>query len=62
MTTEEEDVWRNSFHWCALAAGFLAVSEGRLADARYVRDLTYAWYEEGAFKDRATNQHRKDSR
>ena len=45
--------WNDRFHWCALAAGFLAASEGRLGDSEYVRRLTYQWYEEGAFRERA---------
>ena len=48
----ESDFWKNLFHWCALAAGFLAASEGRLDDSAYVRELAYRWYEEGAFRDR----------
>lgn len=34
------------FHSCALAAGFIAHSEGRLLDSRYVKELTYSMYEE----------------
>ncbi len=48
-----DDFWENRFHWCALAAGFLAASEGRLEDSAYVRELAYAFYEEGAFAGRA---------
>jgi hypothetical protein len=44
--------WSNRFHWCALAAGFIAAGEDRLADALYVRELAYKLYEEGAFRDR----------
>jgi hypothetical protein len=47
-----EDFWSNRFHHCALAAGFIAESQGRLADALYVRELAYSLYEEGAFRDR----------
>ncbi len=47
--------WSNRFHWCALAAGFLAASEGRLDDALYVRELAYSLYEEGAFRDRVNH-------
>jgi hypothetical protein len=49
---DSDDFWQNRFHWCALAAGFLAASEGCLADSRYVRKLAYEFYETGAFKDR----------
>jgi hypothetical protein len=42
----------NRFHWCALAAGFLAASEGRLDDSLYVRELAYHFFESGAFKGR----------
>jgi hypothetical protein len=44
--------WSDRFHWCALAAGFVAASEGRLDNALYVRELAYAMYKEGAFRDR----------
>ncbi len=44
--------WQDRFHCCALAAGFIAASEGRLDDALYVRELAYSFYEEGAFQDR----------
>ncbi len=47
-----EPFWNNRFHWCALAAGFLAASEGRLDDSLYVKDLAYGFYESGAFRDR----------
>ncbi len=45
-------VWENRFNWCALAAGFLAASEGRIDDSRYVRELAYELFETGAFRDR----------
>jgi hypothetical protein len=45
--------WTTRFHWCALAAGFIAASEDRLDDALYVRELAYSLYEEGAFRDHA---------
>lgn len=45
-----DNFWKDRFHWCALAAGFLAASEGRLHDSDYVKRLTYEFYEEGAFK------------
>jgi hypothetical protein len=40
-----DDFWDNRFHWCALAAGFIAVAEGRLDDSRHVRDLVYRMFE-----------------
>jgi hypothetical protein len=46
-------IWSDRFHWCALAAGFMAFLEGRLDDSCYVRDPTYRMYEDGAFADRA---------
>lgn len=46
------DIFNDRFHWCALAAGFLATSEGRLDDSAYVKQLAYEFYEEGAFRDR----------
>lgn len=49
-----EPFWFDRFHWCALAAGFMAAAEGRLDDSKYVRELTYRWYEEGAFSDCVT--------
>lgn len=51
-TPQAEDFWNNRFHWCALAAGFIAAVEDRLDDALYVRELAYTFYEEGAFKGR----------
>jgi hypothetical protein len=48
--------WDNRFHWCALAAGFLAVTEDRLAGSDYVRDLTYRMFEKGEFTDRVRSQ------
>lgn len=56
-----DDFWSNRFHYCALAAGFIAASEGRLADARYVRELAYALYEEGAFRDRVKHPRSKEA-
>lgn len=47
-----EPFWSNRFHWCALAAGFLAASEGWLHDSERVRRLADEWYEQGAFADR----------
>lgn len=49
-----EDFFDNRFHWCALAAGFIAASEDRLHDSLYVRQLAYEFYEQGAFRDRVT--------
>jgi hypothetical protein len=46
-----DDFWTNRFHCCALAAGFIAASEGRLNDSRYVRDVAYRMFEEGAFRE-----------
>lgn len=46
------DIFQDRWHWCALAAGFLAAAEGRLEDSAYVRELAYRFYEEGAFADR----------
>ena len=48
----EAPFWTTRFHWCALAAGFIAEAEGRLDDSLYVRDLAYSMFEEGAFRDR----------
>jgi hypothetical protein len=45
-------IFNDRFHWCALAAGFIAASEDRLHDTLYVKELTYEFYEEGAFRDR----------
>jgi len=58
MTSDE--FWSNRFHYCALAAGFIAASEGRLDDALYVRELAYALYEEGAFRDRVKQPRSKE--
>lgn len=54
---QSEEFWDNRFHWCALAAGFIAVIEGKLYDSYYVRDLAYKMYEEGAFRDRVAQGH-----
>ncbi len=50
-----DPVWTNRFHWCSLAAGFLAAAEGRLDDSRYVRELAYEFFETGAFRDQAAS-------
>lgn len=47
-----DDIFNDRFHWCSLAAGFLAASEGWLHDSERVRQLAYQWYEEGAFAER----------
>jgi hypothetical protein len=36
--------WSDRFHWCVLAAGFLAASEGRLDDSASVRESACRWY------------------
>lgn len=60
MSTND-DFWSNRFHWCALAAGFIAESEGRLSDALYVRELAYALFEDGAFRERMQQPRLKES-
>jgi hypothetical protein len=45
------DNFNDRFHWCDLAAAFLAPAECRLDNSEYVRELAYGWYEEGAFRD-----------
>jgi hypothetical protein len=52
--------WNDRWHWCALAAGFLAASEGRLEDSEYVRKLAYAFFEEGAFQNRVKADHMRN--
>jgi len=52
-----DDFWSDRFHCCALAAGFIAAAEGRLGDARYVRDLAYGIYENGTFASRLAPTH-----
>ncbi len=59
--TASDPFWQDRFHCCALAAGFIAASEGRLADALYVRELAYSLYEEGAFHDRVEQAPPKTS-
>jgi hypothetical protein len=48
-----DDFWSDRFHWCALAAGFMAASEGRLDDSAYVKRLAYELFEDGAFAKEA---------
>jgi hypothetical protein len=48
----DDPFWHDRWHWCVLAAGFLATCEGRLDDDAYIRELAYRWYDEGAFRDR----------
>jgi hypothetical protein len=43
VTRDPNNFWSDRFHCCALAAGFIADSEGRLDDALYVRDLAYGF-------------------
>ena len=54
--TDDDEFWSNRFHWCALAAGFLAANEGRIGDSRYVRQLAYEMYEQGAFRERGASK------
>ena len=54
--TNDEEFWSNRFHRCALAAGFLAASEGRLSESRYVQQLAYELYERGAFREPAVTR------
>jgi hypothetical protein len=46
----QDDFWKDRFHSCALAAGYIAQAEGRLADSDYVKQLAYELYEQGASK------------
>lgn len=48
-----DTIFNDRFHFCALAAGFIAASEDRLDDALYVRELAYGLFKDGAFQDRA---------
>lgn len=61
MTADSQDFWDNRFHFCALAAGFIAASGGRLDDSLYVRELAYSFYEEGAFRNRVKHAPSKTS-
>jgi hypothetical protein len=56
MTHNANDLefWSNRFHWCALAAGFLAARDGRLDDSLFVRQLAYGLFEQGAFREEST--------
>jgi hypothetical protein len=45
-----DDFWQDRFHWCALAASFIAAAEGRLDDSQFLHVLAYEMYEDGAFK------------
>jgi hypothetical protein len=54
-----DDFWSNRFHWCALAAGFIAAAEERLDDSAYLRELAYSLYEDGAFRDRVEQMESK---
>lgn len=56
-----DDFWKDRFHYCALAAGIVAKTEGRLDDSEYVRQLAYRLYEEGAFKE-AAQAHKNPNR
>ena len=47
----DDDFWSDRFHRCALAAGMLAVGEGRLHDRDYVKRLAYDLYEGGAYRE-----------
>ena len=57
----DDPVWSNRFHWCALAAGFLAAAEGRIDDSRYVQKLAYELFEAGAFAEHAASFVRSPS-
>jgi hypothetical protein len=47
------ELFNDRFHGCALLAGRIAWSEGRLGDRSYVQRLAYELYERGAFRGRA---------
>lgn len=53
MTDGIDAFWADRFHWCTLAAGFIAASEGRLQDSDYVRQLAYQGFQEGSFAEEA---------
>jgi hypothetical protein len=57
----DEEFWSNRFHFCALAAGFLAAKEGRLDDSRYVQRLAYDLYERGEFVGASVSRELTDS-
>lgn len=46
IAAQECDFWADGFHYCALVAGFIAHSEGRLSDSAYVKALAYKLYEQ----------------
>jgi hypothetical protein len=48
--SDSDDFGSNRFHFCARAARFIAVAEGRLSDGTYVQCLRYDLYESGAFR------------
>jgi hypothetical protein len=56
----EDPFWSDRFHFCALAAGFIAAAEGRLDESLYVREMAYSFYKEGAFRERATQTGPKE--
>ena len=48
-----DSFFADRFHFCALLAGQIAYSEGRLQEREYVRRLAYRLFEQGAFRERA---------
>lgn len=57
-----DTIFNDPFHWCALAAGFIAVLEDRLHDSLYVKQLTYEFYDQGAFRERVKPQRVLETR
>ena len=55
-----DDFWQDRFHYCALAAGFIAASEGQLDDALYVRELAYCSSRKARSKTVAAPSRRTD--
>lgn len=51
-----DTVFNDRFHWCALAAGFIATCEDRLNDSDYVKQLAYEFYEQGAFAEHVASR------
>jgi len=49
-----DDFWSDRFHYCALAAGYIAASEGRQGDSEYVRRIAYHLYEQRPFRPEHT--------
>ena len=57
-----DDFWQDRFHYCAWRPVSSPPARASFDDALYVRELAYALYKEGAFRDCVRTWRQKTSR